>query len=73
LINAFNPQRLILGGGVIEGLPGLIERVKNYVDQQALRVTVEQLQVVSAQLQGEAGVVGAAAWVHRLAAKKGEG
>ena len=25
LVNAFNPCRLILGGGVIDGVPGLIE------------------------------------------------
>jgi glucokinase len=65
LVNAFNPCRLILGGGVIEGLPELVERVAMGVRERALAATSEPLQVLPAQLHGDAGVVGAAALAMR--------
>ena len=61
LVNAFNPCRLILGGGVIDGLPELVERVKQGVGEKALAAATSSLQVVTAQLDEDAGVVGAAA------------
>lgn len=66
LVNAFNPSRLILGGGVIEGLPWLVDRVDREVRQRALTVATAPLQVLSAQLGNEAGVVGAAIMATRL-------
>ena len=65
LVNAFNPCRLILGGGVIEGLPELVERVAMGVRERALAAASEPLQVLPAQLHGDAGVVGAAALAMR--------
>jgi glucokinase len=67
LINAFNPCRLILGGGVIEGLPDLVARVDQGVRQRALAAATASLQVVQAQLHNDAGVVGAAALATRSA------
>ena len=61
LVNAFNPCRLILGGGVIEGLPELVQRVDEGVRQLALAAASAPLQVVPAHLHNDAGVVGAAA------------
>jgi glucokinase len=61
LVNAFNPCRLILGGGVIEGLPEWVARIEEGVRQRALAAAVEPLQVLPAQLHNDAGVVGAAA------------
>ncbi len=61
LVNAFNPCRLILGGGVVEGLPVLVKRVEEGVRIAALRTARERLQVVRAELGRNAGVVGAAA------------
>ncbi len=66
LVNAFNPCRLILGGGVIEGLPWLVDRVDREVHQRALTVAGAPLQVLPAQLGNEAGVVGAAIMALRL-------
>jgi len=62
LVNAFNPCRLILGGGVIDGLPELVERVRREVGEKALAAATGSLQVVSAQLDEDAGVIGAAAF-----------
>jgi glucokinase len=65
MVNAFNPCRLIFGGGVIEGLPELVERVAQGVRERALAAAGEPLQVLPAQLHGDAGVVGAAALAMR--------
>jgi glucokinase len=65
LVNAFNPCCLILGGGVIKGLPELVERVDTGVRERALAAATASLQIVRAQLNGDAGVVGAAALAMR--------
>jgi len=61
IVNAFNPCLLVLGGGVIEGLPELIHMVENTARNRALEASVENLKVVKAALGGNAGVIGAAA------------
>ena len=61
LVNAFNPCRLILGGGVMEGMPELLDRIDQGVRQRALVAARDPLQVLPAQLHNDAGVVGAAA------------
>jgi glucokinase len=68
LVNAFNPCRLILGGGVIEGLPELVDRIDQGVCERALKAASAPLQVLPAQLKNDAGVVGAAAMAIRLEA-----
>jgi glucokinase len=60
LVNAFNPCRLILGGGVMQGLPELIGRVEAGIRRAALNTATEGLEVLPARLKGDAGVVGAA-------------
>jgi glucokinase len=71
LANAFNPCRLILGGGVIEGLPELVQRVDRGVRQRALAASSGPLQVMPAQLHGDAGVIGAGALATRSFVKEG--
>jgi glucokinase len=66
IVNAFNPRLLILGGGVIEGMPEMAGAVEQEVKSRALPAAVESLKIVKAALGGEAGVIGAAT----LAAKK---
>ncbi len=73
LVNAFNPCRLILGGGIIEGDPGLIGRVRSFIGKNALRSAAEPLQVLQSQLHNDAGVVGAAAFVFASREKKALG
>jgi glucokinase len=60
LVNAFNPCRLILGGGVMQGLPELLDRIDTGIRRAALKAASENLQVLPAKLQNDAGVVGAA-------------
>jgi glucokinase len=68
LINAFNPCRLILGGGVIEGMPELVEQIARGVKSHALEAATTKLEVLPAQLHNDAGVIGAGSLaIHRFA------
>jgi glucokinase len=70
LINAFNPCRLILGGGVINGMPELIGRIDKGVRSQALAAACSSLLILPAGLRTDAGVIGAAALAIRTFAGK---
>lgn len=65
LINTFNPRLIILGGGVIDGLPQIIDQVDAKVRWRCLSAAAKNLRIVAAQLGGAAGVVGAAALAAR--------
>ncbi len=61
IINAFNPCLIVLGGGVIQGLPEYTSLVEHIVHLKALEAALEGLRVVTAALGNKAGVIGAAA------------
>ncbi len=60
LVNAFNPCRIIMGGGIIEGFPEIIPLIEEEVRGRALKAALSHLDIVRAKLGGDAGVVGAA-------------
>lgn len=60
IVNAFNPCLLVLGGGVIEGLPGYVSMIEPLVRANALKAAVEHLRIVTAALGTKAGAIGAA-------------
>lgn len=60
LINVFNPERLIIGGGVYRGLPEILNWMKEGVRQQALPAASEKLTILPGVLGNDAGMVGAA-------------
>jgi glucokinase len=60
IIHAFNPERLVIGGGLFEGLPGLIERIEPSIRKKALKAALTHLNIIPAQLHQQAGVIGAA-------------
>jgi len=66
IVNAFNPCVLVLGGGVIEGIPELVQMVKEFTWNRALEAAVEGLEIVKAALGGDAGAIGAAALAQDL-------
>ena len=70
LVNAFNPCRLILGGGVMEGSPELVHRIDQGVRRQALPAATQSLHILPAQLKNDAGVIGAAVLAMRLFSSK---
>lgn len=63
LIHAFNPCRLILGGGLLDGYPELVELVDQGIKKYGLKAATQPLTVVRAKLGAEAGVIGSAAVV----------
>lgn len=64
LANVFNPSLVVLGGGVVEGLPELVDLAQEKVPHYALPVTSEPLQITKTALGNNAGIIGAAtlAW-----------
>ncbi len=65
LANAYNPCRIVLGGGVIESVPELVDAVCGPVLERALGPVAEGLEIVRAERAGEAGVIGAASCARR--------
>lgn len=60
LVNAFNPKRIILGGGMYSGLPEIKNWLEEGVPKRALKVATKDLEIVSAKLKNNAGIIGAA-------------
>lgn len=61
LVNILNPQRVILGGGVIDGIPELMDLTKAQVRANALDAANKVLEIVPAALGSDAGIAGSAA------------
>jgi glucokinase len=61
VVNSFNPCLLVVGGGVVDGLPELIKTAEPFIKKRALKAAAQNLKVVKAALGNEAGIVGAAA------------
>ena len=59
-INLYNPQRIILGGGVIEAVPMLLQIAAPLARGEALPVPGRAVEIVAAKLGDNAGIVGAA-------------
>jgi len=67
LVNAVNPCMIILGGGIVDGMPELVFRVESEVRKRALVAATGRLTFCAAKLGNRAGIIGAAA----LAMKSG--
>ncbi|HLI12566.1 MAG TPA: ROK family protein [Alphaproteobacteria bacterium] len=61
IANAFNPAVLVLGGGVLDGLPELLDLAEREARARALDAASRPLRIVKAELGPDAGAVGAAA------------
>lgn len=60
IVNAFNPCMLILGGGIIEGIPELISEIEKIAKEKALESSLADLKIAKAALGSDAGIIGAA-------------
>jgi glucokinase len=63
LVNIFNPEMIILGGGMVELGALFVDPAKKIAAEKAFRVSAQAVDIVTAQLGNEAGVYGAAAYV----------
>jgi glucokinase len=59
-INLLNPQRIILGGGVVEAVDLLFDVAVTRAQREALPTPAQTVEIVKAGLGDDAGVVGAA-------------
>lgn len=60
LVNVFNPDLIVVGGGVSAGWDMFIGTVQNEVSKRAFRDPAERANIVRASLGDDAGVLGAA-------------
>lgn len=59
-INFFNPGRIVLGGGVVEAVPQLVDLASPIAKREALPVPGLAVEIVGSKLGDNAGIVGAA-------------
>jgi glucokinase len=61
LVDFINPDMVVLGGGLVEAIPGLIRReVRKSIDAHAAKKAARSVKVVTAKLHRHAATVGAA-------------
>jgi len=63
LISLLNPDRLVIGGGVLEGSPGLLKTIQKGVMEKAVTLSAEYAKIVKSELGDDAVAMGAAALV----------
>lgn len=61
VMSYLDPEKVVMGGGVINGGDVVIETVKKVVGERCLSVFAENCSIEKAKLGGQAGVLGAAA------------
>jgi glucokinase len=72
IINIFNPQILIIGGGVSEAGEDFIEKVRLSARSRTMPTSFNQVEIVSAHLGNRAGMLGAAAFALNMYHKTGK-
>lgn len=71
LAHIFNPQLIILGGGLVERAPWLVEKIEAEVKLRALKTAAEKLQVRKAECGESAPLLGVANLAIKKAALEG--
>ena len=65
LVNIFNPEMIVLGGGMAKMGDILLEPARKLVRERAFTMLAQAVRIVTAQLGNEAGIYGAAAFAFR--------
>lgn len=65
IVNGFNPSVIVLGGGVVDGIPSLFQVVEREMRARALAAAVEHARLVPPALGANAGAIGAGTWIRR--------
>jgi glucokinase len=61
LINIFNPQMIVIGGGVKDAWPLFMEVAREEIKKRAFEYPAARTQIVQSMLGDDAGMIGAAA------------
>jgi len=64
LVNIFNPEMIIVGGGVAQMGDLLLEPARRVVKERAFQLSAQAVRIVPAQLGDNAGVLGAAVFAY---------
>jgi glucokinase len=70
IINVFNPQMIVIGGGASAGWSLFIEHVQNEVTLRAFDVPAEAVKIVRSELGDLAGILGAASVAGEIAGRR---
>src|SRR5699024_8932180 len=67
LINTFDTEKIIIGGGVSKAADTLFHQVREYVSRYALNPDGRKTEIVPSRLEQNSGVIGAAAlWMDSI-------
>ncbi|MCZ6655133.1 MAG: ROK family protein, partial [Planctomycetota bacterium] len=66
LHHAFNPQYIVLGGGMAAARDAILEPVRREFAERTWKLTDDKPEIVLASLGGNAGAIGAAGWFLHL-------
>ncbi len=72
LVNIFNPEMIIVGGGVSGMGDLLLNPAREVVEKRAFPISAQAVRIVRGQLGDEAGVLGAAVFAFSLVLNQGE-
>ena len=64
LVNIFNPEMIVVGGGVAKMGELLLEPAKQVVKERAFKLSAQAVRIVPARLGEDAGVLGAAVFAY---------
>ena len=65
VVNMYNPDRIVIGGGVAGAGELLFRPIRHALKKRALAFPMKKLQVVKAKLGNDAGIIGASVLVRR--------
>jgi len=71
LVNIFNPELIIVGGGLSNMGEWLLKPARDVVRKRAYEISASAVRIVPAALGNDSGLIGAAAWVLRQSATEG--
>jgi glucokinase len=69
IIIAVGPQRVVIGGGVSQAGDLLLDPIRRTVSERVNVTSIEQVQIVRAELGPNAGLIGAGVWVSQKTAQ----
>jgi len=73
LVNIFNPEMIIVGGGMAKMGDLLLDPARQVVTERAFQLPAQAVSIVTAQLGDDAGVLGAAAFAFQQVSEQGAG